>query len=195
MIGDTKALWPLLGVVALLQTVALGKMVFDRDRLLKNGREITLAARPLDPRDIFRGDYVTLGFDISSIHQTSGGKDVASKGIERGAAVYVTLSPDAEAGWKAASVSGSYPSEVKQGDVVLKGRVQNVWSSDNAADSNVNVRYGIEYYFVPEGEGKQIEDKVRERKTEAIVAVGDDGTAALKGLVVDGKRFVDPPLL
>ena len=34
-----------------------------------------------------------------------------------------------------------------------------------------------------------------EHKIEAIVAVGADGTAVLKGLVIHGERHVDPPLL
>jgi len=40
-----------------------------------------------------------------------------------------------------------------------------------------------------------LESKVREHKIDAILAVGADGSAALKGLVVDGERHVDPPLL
>ncbi len=59
----------------------------------------------------------------------------------------------------------------------------------------VNVRYGIENCFVPEGTGRALEDKVRAHKIEAIVAVAADGTAALKGLIVDGERHEDPPLL
>jgi uncharacterized membrane-anchored protein len=57
------------------------------------------------------------------------------------------------------------------------------------------MRYGVETYFVPEGTGRALESKVRDHKIEAIVAVGADGQAALKGLVIDGERHVDPPLL
>jgi uncharacterized membrane-anchored protein len=57
------------------------------------------------------------------------------------------------------------------------------------------MRYGIETYFVPEGTGRALESQVREHKIDAILAVGSDGTAALKGLVIDGERHVDPPLL
>jgi uncharacterized membrane-anchored protein len=194
MNGSNRNLWPLLGLVALLQTGALFKMVYDRDRLLKTGQEITLPTRPLDPRDIFRGDYVTLGYDISSVHQPSG-QQLPDAGVTPGATVYVTLAPDPVNQWKAKSVTGKFPSDVGAGEVVLKGRVQSLWNPSNGTEANVNIRYGIESYFVPEGEGKVIEAQVREHKISAIVAVGADGTAGLKGLVIDGNRNVGPPLL
>ena len=42
-------------------------MVIDRVRILRTGTEVTLRTRPLDPRDFLRGDYVTLGYDISAL--------------------------------------------------------------------------------------------------------------------------------
>ena len=42
-------------------------MVIDRVRLLTSGREITLPIVPVDPRDLFRGEYVRLGYDIGSV--------------------------------------------------------------------------------------------------------------------------------
>ena len=56
------------------------------------------------------------------------------------------------------------------------------------------MRFGIESYFVAEGTGKVLEDSVREKKIQALVAIGTDGSAALKGLVIDGQRHEDPPL-
>jgi uncharacterized membrane-anchored protein len=33
--------------------------------------EVLLQTRPVDPRDIFRGDYVTLSYDISDFNRIS----------------------------------------------------------------------------------------------------------------------------
>lgn len=54
--------------------------------------------------------------------------------------------------------------------------------------------YGIESYFVPEGEGKALEDMVRERALSVIVAIDRDANAAIKGLVIAGERIYDEPL-
>jgi uncharacterized membrane-anchored protein len=190
-----KSFWTLLVVVALVQSVALFKIVYDRDRLLKAGREITLPVQPLDPRDIFRGDYVTLGYDITSVKKSSTETDPDFSGFSRGSTAYVTLTPAPAGGWTLAHIGTQYPAQVGPGDVVIKGLVKSLWLSYNKAESMAVLRYGIETYFVPEGTGRALEDKVRTHKIEAIVAVGGDGTAALKGLVVDGERHVDPPLL
>ncbi|WP_414463089.1 GDYXXLXY domain-containing protein [Hyphomicrobium sp. DY-1] len=195
MIATGKWMWPLLGGVALLQSAALFNMIHERDRLLKSGREVTLAVQPLDPRDIFRGDYVTLGYDISQIKTSATASDPVFTGFVPGGEVFVTLSAKPEGGWLVSHVSTVFPPKLAAGDLVLKGRVQSAWTTQNPPETNASVRYGIEQYFVPEGTGIDLEKKVRDHKIEAIVAVGTDGTAALKGLVIDGERHEDPPLL
>jgi uncharacterized membrane-anchored protein len=194
MSGAPRYFWPLLILVALVQSVALFKMVYDRDRQIKSGREITIAVKPLDPRDIFRGDYVTLGYDISSL-DTSNVSAQTFKDYERGSVAYVTLTPGPDGKWTLGSVAPVFPKNVAASDVVLKARVKSIWLGPDASRGVINLRYGIETYFVPEGTGRALEDKVREHKIDAIVAVGEDGTAVLKGLAIDGERHVDPPLL
>jgi hypothetical protein len=59
---------PVLFVAAILIQIALlAAMVFDRAGILREGREVTLQTRPVDPRDFLRGDYVVLGYDISQL--------------------------------------------------------------------------------------------------------------------------------
>lgn len=186
--------WPLLIVVALVQSAALFKMVYDKDHLLKAGREITMPVQPLDPRDVFRGDYVTLGYDISTLTKAKAPTGKLD-GFGSGSTAFVTLSPQPGGGWSVSGVSEDFPAQVPASDVVLKGRVKSAWARADGSEKTLNVRYGIETYFVPEGTGRDLESKVRDHKIEAIVAVGADGTAAIKGLVVDGERHVDPPLL
>ena len=194
MSGPRRYFWPLLIVVAVVQSAALFKMVYDKDHLLKVGREITMPVQPLDPRDVFRGDYVTLGYDISTLNKA---KVPAGKldGLSKGSTAFVTLSPQPGGGWSVSGLSEKFPGQVPASDVVLKGRIKSAWARADGSEKTLNVRYGIETYFVPEGTGRDLESKVRDHKIEAIVAVAADGTAAIKGLVVDGERHVDPPLL
>src|SRR5690606_24063735 len=42
-------------------------MIAGRAAILRYGQEVTLSARPVDPRDLLRGDHVVLGTNISSI--------------------------------------------------------------------------------------------------------------------------------
>lgn len=194
MSGSPRHLWSLLIIVAVVQSAAVFKIVYDKDRLLKTGREITVPVKPVDPRDLFRGDYVTLGYDISTLNTSLvpiGNFD----NFPAGSTAYVTLSPNTAGAWTVAAVATGRPATVAPSDVILKGRVDRTWRAQTASDSVINMRYGIETYFVPEGTGRTLETQVREHKIDAIVAVGSDGTATLKGLVIDGERHVDPPLL
>lgn len=194
MIETKKYLWPLLIGVAIVQSAALAKIVWDRDRLIKNGREIAMQVLPVDPRDLFRGDYVILGYGISPIRETPIAPDVVEK-LRTGSAVYVTLRSDADNVWKPVAVGMAYPETTDPQDVVLKGRVTSIWQTANKTNPSVSVSFGIEKYFVPEGTGKPLEQAVRDKKIQAIVAVGPDGAAALKGLIVGGERREAPPLL
>lgn len=188
-----KYMWPALGLVALVQMGVLAKIVWDRYTLIQNGREIVMQVTPIDPRDIFRGDYVILAFPMSRMQYTGETFGALSHGLALSDAVYVTLTPGTDDAWSVVKVSDSYPKETAAGDAVLKGRVE--WMDENAGPNAwVQARFGIESYFVPEGTGKELEEKVRDKAVKAVIALGSDGTAALKGLVVGGERRIDPPL-
>jgi uncharacterized membrane-anchored protein len=195
MIAARNWMWPLLGAVALVQSAMVFEMVYQRHRLLKSGKEVTLAVRPLDPRDLFRGDYVILGYDISRLTKSATESDPEFSGFVKGGDAFVTLSPAPGGAWTTAHVGTSYPAKVDPGDIVIKGTIVSTWQSKEPAEVAASVRYGIEQYFVPEGAGQDLQAKVRDHKIEAIIAVAADGTAALKGLVIDGERHEDPPLL
>ena len=196
--------WALLAAVALLQTGALIKMIFDRQSLLKSGREITMAVQPVDPRDLFRGDYVILGYGLSPVTMSAAANGAPLDDVMQGKPIYVTIEPREGNTWTVSKLSARYPDVVAPPNVVLKGIVQNRWpnvqhesaqtAGPKAGDIQFTVKYGIESYFVPEGTGKPLEDSVRAKKIQAVVAVATDGTAALKGLIIDGERHEDPPL-
>lgn len=191
----SKALmWTLVAGVALVQTAALGKIVTDRQALLSNGREIVMKVLPIDPRDVLRGDYVNLGFGLSPVQGTKlkDGGDLA--GIEKGKTAYLTIAEAAGHTWTAVRLTGHYPESVEPSEAVLKGMVAHRWGNTAAGSATADMHFGIETYFVPEGTGKLLEELVRDKAVEAVVAVGADGTPALKGLIIGGERHVDPPL-
>lgn len=179
---------PIAGVVlaGVLLTLVLGWMVVDRMRLLSSGREIEVAVRPVDPRDLFKGDYVALGYDISRLDASLLVKDQIGPGKGPARTVYVTLAQQADQSWKPVAVSVSFPKSVGADQVVLRG------ASDRYLPRNV--RYGIERYYLPEGTGRRVEDIARHGKLAVILAVDSGGRAAIKGLVENGKRIYEEPL-
>ena len=50
-----------------IQFAVLGWMAGQREWIVRTGPSVWLCTAPVDPRDPFRGDYVTLGYEISTI--------------------------------------------------------------------------------------------------------------------------------
>lgn len=171
--------------IALVQTSVLAYMVIDRIQLLRKGREIVLSVLPYDPRDLFRGEYVRLNYSITQVSMATAGQAP----VRPNETLYVTLEKSAEGEWRAVAASRTLKREEGPDRVVLKARALWGWPGP------VTVRYGIESYFVRQGEGPKLEATARERKLAVLVAVGSDGTAAIKGLIIDGKLQYEEPLL
>ena len=151
-------------LVAFQAVVLVGTAVAE-DTRLRSGDEVVLKTVPIDPRDLLRGDYVALAYEISTPN---------AAGFEVGETVFVRLEEHGGV-WDAATVGGRYPPDW---DTVIRGEVVEA--------SPLRVEYGIEAYFVPEGRGVEIEtaDEVL-----AVVSLGDDGRARIRHLIVDGRRW------
>ncbi len=56
------------------------------------------------------------------------------------------------------------------------------------------IQYGLESYFVPEGEGKKLEQARNQQKLRVVAAVLPSGRAAIKRLLLDGQPVYEEPL-
>jgi uncharacterized membrane-anchored protein len=145
---------------------------------------------PVDPRSLFRGDYARLGYTISAVPKS----DLPERSLRNTKTpVYVTIQQQPDGAWRAVSASLSHPGKVSETEAVLKGRPAHAWQT--LTRPNIDIAYGIERYYVPEGKGLELERMVRDKKIAAIIAVDARGNAAIKGLAIDGKRIYDEPLL
>lgn len=183
----------LYGAAILIQIALLAAMVFDRARILREGKEVTLQTRPVDPRDFLRGDYVVLGYDIS---QLNAGPLKGQPAGSRNPVVFVKLAPSRDGLYEAVSVHAG-PVAVAGAEVLIQGRVRygaSCGDSDRPAFCDkLQVRYNLESYFVPEGEGRKLEDARNAGKVTVVAAVTPSGRAAIKRLLLDGQPVYDEP--
>ncbi len=184
-----RNIWPSIALVAGIQTAVLGYMIGERVIVLKTGKEIVLPVVPVDPRSLFRGDYVILSYDITRIPG-----EMLPDGSTRGDRLYVTIEKTEEDSYKAIAVSLKHPRVVADNRAVLQGWLKYGRMSGGQRPKFGVIRYGLESYFVPENSGRALEDTAREKKLQAIVAVDRDGKSAIKGLVIDGERVYDEPM-
>jgi uncharacterized membrane-anchored protein len=182
-----RNMWIGIAVVAFVQAAVLGWMIWQRAHLLSTGHEVVLEVIPVDPRSLFQGDYVALGYDISRV-------PVTEAGLKSGSTLYVTLQKTGDR-WKPLSVSTKKPENLPPDQVLIKGSVAYASAPTSAAPGQATVRYGIEDFFVPEGTGQELEKLVGQKKLDALIAIDDAGNAGIKGLMVEGKRVYEEPLL
>ena len=181
----------LFALAALIQAGMIATMVYDRVRVLRGGTEVTLQTRPVDPRDLLRGDYVVLNYDISNV-AAGALRDQPADGRE----VFVKLAPRADGVHEAVSVHVErVPTSGRE--VLIRGRVTSGATCGNDRRvfcERLQLKYGIEQYFVPEGEGRAIESARNQGKVQIVAAVTRTGRAAIKRLLLDGKPVYDEPL-
>lgn len=113
---------------------------------------------------MFRGDYVTLSYAISSTR--------SQKVYPAGQTVYSTLVPE---------LDGRH----YRGGVFLENAPDSGVFIRGTAQENGRVTYGIESYYLQEGTGHDYENAVRDRRLWAEVALDGGGTPALRGLVIE----------
>jgi uncharacterized membrane-anchored protein len=64
---------------------------------------------------------------------------------------------------------------------IIRGRVELVYTNNF-----LRVKYGVESYFVPQGEGKIIEKNLRNVSVE--VSISDNGDSAVSKLFIDNQE-------
>ena len=175
--------WGLVAVIILLQTSALGVMVGMKQYTRLYGTPIVLEVIQVDPRSLFRGDYVNLTFNISNLNPSEIEGDLD---YQRYNPVWVVVR-EAEPHWVAVSFHRERP-EVAAGQVVLQGQVLSIRTWGKQEKHFISVKYGIENYFVPEGEGRELEQPQGEERISVRVAVDDYGNSAIQALLLNGQE-------
>jgi uncharacterized membrane-anchored protein len=157
-------------------------MLGARASMLASGTEIRLPVIPVDPRDFLRGDYVILSYPMSRLNAAELEGD---NEFNYYAPIFVELAQDGEV-WKAAALHATAP----EGKTYIRGLVTNSIRPDTCKDTTCNVydvEYNLEKFFVPEGEGLELEKLRNDQRIQVDVVVGDSGRATLKRLRVDGE--------
>lgn len=155
----------LLGVI-ILQLGLIGYQAGSSEKLLAEGDLIKLELEPIDPRSMLQGDYIWLRYDINDLsnleeNQVHGFWNKKIKivlqendGIYSYGDYYFI-----EGKW-----NKTY--EKQPGDIIINGKSHHL----------TNITYGIESFFVPEGTGWDLQNKVE----YAYVRVGKSGNAILE---------------
>jgi uncharacterized membrane-anchored protein len=157
-----------------------------KEYTLRTGTEVMLKTMPVDPRDLFRGDYVTLNYEIGNLDM----KKIPAEDsyFYNGEPVYLAM--ELKNGYGIPKKIYTTPPE---DELYIKGKINNIiyGESEEMDIQELRVDYGIESYFVPEGRGMEIEKEQRreQKRVDAKVIIDKYGNAIIKSLLIDGKEI------
>jgi len=176
----------------------VGGMLVGHAWPLWTGEVVRMKVQPVDPRDLFRGEFVRLSMPANRmivgdkpatpseitgpIHVRGAGDwrgtDPGYRNLPRGSVMYVQLERSPAGDFQAVSVSR----EPVAGARNLRGRLS------SSSSEVLTVDYGLDAFFMQEGTARPIEDAIRAgRKVEMDVAIASSGRARIRNLVVDGQ--------
>lgn len=165
-------------LACLVPVVILLGMCFTPFYTLMTGKEIILQTRPIDPTDLFRGDYVTLSYDAEEVPKELVEEEVINEMRDGrgGIKVYVTLKK------KNGIDTPVKVSLVKpqSGVVYLKGTLDYI--GDNRDQNEVAfIQYSLDKYFVEDNTGMDWEASSAKGEILAKAKV-KNGYAILTGI-------------
>jgi uncharacterized membrane-anchored protein len=172
----------------------LSGMIVGHAWPLWTGRVVTMKVVPVDPRDLFRGEYVHLDTAASQLYRQGGPTpqgtsrsyvrplDRVFEESRTGSFVYVQLGPAASGEYAPVSVS----LDAQPRALNLRGRVRFSDRSGGTA-SILYVDYGLDAFYLQEGKGRRVEEAIRQRRNVQVqIAIASSGHARIKTLLIDG---------
>jgi len=174
----------LFGVMVIAQWALPWWTIRDSERVLRDGKAFMFRTAPIDPHDPFRGDYVTLRFDLEDqdVRHEHGPNTI-------GDMVYVVLVETNEV----AAIDRVLPEPPAEGISYLMCEVAYSPYSDSAV---FRIDLPFDRFYLEEGSGRRTEELISERVAEtgpqlpayALVRVLD-GQGVIEDLIV-GDRSI-----
>ena len=167
-------------IAVAIQLIAMTWVVVPPMWLARNGTVAYLETEKMDPRALFRGDYVILGYKRA---QDIVPAEMAQRAFGEKRSVYVTFTTERPGQF--VSVGLERP-ELQDGEVCIVGRTRIFRWDATSSGGPALPQYAVDFpqiaqYFVAEGEGRELE-QARGENLLAKVATSDACNAVLLGL-------------
>lgn len=164
-------------------------------QLYGNFPHIILPAEPVDPRDLLQGDYVVLTYPFSDLNCSETECDFAETPIQNSLRkilaeaqikdeIFVIF---AETENKRVRVTDFTTTKPSANELFLRGKIKNL------AAHQLSLDFGLSKYFVPEGQGRDLELARNQNNLEVEVALHpQSGQGLIVGILVNGQTYEFP---
>lgn len=168
---NLKVLYILLGSLILF----FASFILINEYTLISGEKVYLKTVPVDPRDLLRGDYVILSYQIEQDDRIN--TLIKEENLSNGDIVYLALNKDEEDIGTLNRVSTTKPDN----ELFIKGKI------DTTSFGRNNLELGIGKYFIPENRGREVE-RLR-GQLNVLVSIDKYGTAKIVDLYFNGTKI------
>lgn len=167
------------GALVAVQLIIVLGFFAQRMYTMRVGREVVLETRAVDPRDLIRGQYVDLRYEIGLIPAGM----IEQKNIVAGDTMFVSLQYNEYTGvYHVSRISKTPPNDF---ELFIRGTVHSGLIDDARNGNSLQVGYGIERYFIP---ATTPIETWRSGRVRVHVRVDKNGNAVIERLeVVDDK--------
>jgi len=180
----SKLLLPAFVLMVLVQLYVPGKMIFQKEQVLLDGKEFRFRTAPIDPNDPFRGKYITLSFNETEV------KVQDSVDWYSGDPVFVYLTTDSAGYATIQSVTKDKPGEL---DNYINATIDYVIAD---TVSTVFVSYPFDRFYMEESKAPAAEQIYNEAAVDtnqvayAVVMI-KSGEAVVRDVMIDGVSILD----
>jgi len=153
--------------------LVVGGLIYQQEKILQEGSMTILETRPVDPRDLFRGEYVILRYAIENDEKIQ--EEVAK--LKAGDTLFIKLVEDENGVASVSGVSDRSPDSF-----------EGLWIAGEINGGRVRFP-SLEQFYVPEGAGRSIEDFRSDLHVEVVL---NKGEARVVGLLDGSLNKIDP---
>lgn len=143
-------------------------MVLNSYAVIFWGEKVLLKVEPVDPRSLFQGDYVRLGYSFSNLDLTKIQHDLDPEKIEYQDKIYLVLEEKGNT-WEVVFATNNQDDVRDQ--LYIESKILYVSSGDVTNAQTLHLKLPIEQYYLPEGKGLEIEEQINEGEIYAQVAI------------------------
>ena len=162
------------------QTAWILVSTYHQEYALRVGKTVLLEAELKDPRDLLRGDYLTLQYWIGSIPVERFSPTIHAN-MAGGTKVFVAIAPSTNGFHQVARAStNEFP--LSAGEILLIGKIA---GRNRNLTNSVQVNYGLERYYVGEGTDNP------KGKLTAQAVVPSSAQASIKQAFLDGTPYAE----
>ena len=166
------------------QFMVLGGIIAGRTIPYQTSESVYLRVIPIDPRDLFRGEDVTLAYKISLVPPEGviglpGPYTIDNASTWQNQVVYVPLVAEADG----LHYTGLAPTiyQPASGERFIQGSLE----------TPNTITFGIESFYLQEGEGKKYEEAIRDQQLAAEILLSPNGQARVWELHIEPKQAAE----